>query len=237
MNFKKILRGIKAKKNPEIIVSECVSGNIKEEILRDIANSEFSSAIEKIKNLGFNIKGKNLFEIENSLDIDLMNKWKKESEKIKTIRNYVERQIDMLNLKAIIRIKLMNVDASEFINSTVEGKFLKKNILSSINALEINKENFNSEGINNIIRATPYKDIFKGALDDYKESKSLEKLELLIEKASIEFGLIQNPLSLDYVLSYLKSMWFDVRNVRIILIGKKYKLNPEEIEKLIIKIQ
>jgi len=234
MNLKKILRGIIAKKNPEIIISECVAGNIKDEILRDLANSEFSSAVEKIKNLGFNIQGKNLFEIENALDINLMDKWKREAEKIKAATNYIGRQIDMLNLKSVIRLKLMNRDANDFINKTYEGMFLKKNILSSINALEIDKTNFNSEGINNIIRVTPYEDRFKEALEDYKESRSLEKLELMIENASAKFGLVQNPLSLDYILSYLKRMWFDVRNIRIMLVGKKYKLPKEEIEKLLV---
>jgi len=238
-NLKRILRALKAKgvngsegKSTEEILAECIEGNIKDEILKEIANSEFKSAVDKIKTLGFEISGENLFEIENSLDINLIKKWAREAETIKPIEKFVKKRIDALNLKAVVRFKILGIDAGDFINRTAQGAYLNFEILNQINAAQINRNNI--DAIQGILSGTPYENLFAQVFEEFKKTKSMDAFELGIESASASSSVIQNPISLEYVLAYLRKMWFDVRNIRVLLVGKKYKISNEEIHKMMV---
>jgi len=233
-NLKRILRGIKAKKNVDEILAECIEGNIKDEILKEIAGAEFKSAIDKIRNLGIEIEGENLFDVENSMDLYLIRKWKKEAEHVKVIEKFVKHRIDMLNLKAIIRTKILNIDAGNFIKNTVEGMYLNFEILNKINSLQINKENVDQ--ILGVLTQTPYEDLFATVFERFKKTKNLDVFESEIELASASYGVIQNPISLEYIITYLRRMWFDVRNIRVILVEKNYGMKEDEIRKSVILI-
>lgn len=242
-NLKRISRALKAKsvsrneKITEEILAECIEGNIKEEILREIANTEFRSAIDKIRTLGFEIEGENLFEVENSLDINLIRKWAREAETIKPIEKFVKKRIDALNLKAVIRMKILGIDADNFIKKTSQGAFLNFEILNTINAIQISKENVNVDAISGILSETPYGDLFSKVFEEFRRTKSLDMFELGIESACVSPAVIQNPISLEYVLAYLRRMWFDVRNVRVLLVGKKYGVKDTEIANMMIRFQ
>lgn len=236
-NLKRILRSLKAKssglgKNTDEILAECIEGNIKVEILKEIANTEFKSAVDKIRTLGFEIEGENLSDVENSLDINLIKKWKKEAETIKPIEKFVKKRIDTLNLKAIIRMKILGKDASDFIKRTSQGEYLNFEILNTLNAAQISSENV--DAVQGILSGTPYGDLFEKIFEDFKRTKSLDVFELKIEAVSASPRVIQNPISLEYVLAYLREMWFDVRNIRVLLVGKKYGLKDDEIREMMI---
>ncbi|MDI6730508.1 MAG: V-type ATPase subunit [Candidatus Altarchaeum sp.] len=238
-NLKRILRALKSKgingnegKNTDEILAECIEGNIKVEILKEIANTDFKCATGKIKTLGFEVDGENLFDIENSLDINLIRKWAREAEKVKVIEKFVKKRIDTLNLKAIIRMKILGVDADNFIKKTTSGAYLNFEILNAINAAQINKENI--DAIQGILAGTSYENLFAHVFEEFKKTKSIDMLELDIESTSASVAVIPNPISLEYVLTYLRKMWFDVRNIRVLLVGKKYGVNNEEINKMMV---
>ncbi len=238
-NLKRILRALKAKsvsgkegKSTDEILAECIEGNIKDEILKELANTEFKSAVDRIRTLGFEIEGENLFEIENSLDINLIRKWAREAEKVKVIEKFVKKRIDALNLKAVIRMKILGVDADNFIKKTSQGAYLNFEILNAINAAQINKENI--DAIQGILSGTPYGDLFAQIFEEFKKTKSMDTFELEIDAAAASPAVIQNPISLEYVITYLRKMWFDVRNMRVLLVGKKYGVNNEEISKMMV---
>jgi len=237
-NLKRILRALKSKsisgqqKSTDEILAECIEGNIKEEILKEIANTEFKSAIDKIRALGFEIEGENLFDIENSMDINLIRKWAKDTEKVKVIEKFVKKKVDVLNLKAIIRMKLLGVDADNFIKKTSQGEYLNFEILNALNAAQISKENI--DAILGILTGTPYEELFTQVFEEFKKTKSLDMFELWIESACASGTVIQNPISLEYVVTYLRKMWFDVRNMRVLLVGKKYGVSDVEINKMMV---
>ncbi|OQX21859.1 MAG: hypothetical protein BWK75_02215 [Candidatus Altiarchaeales archaeon A3] len=237
-NLKRVLRALKSKsvsrngKNTDEILAECIEGNIKDEILKEIANTEFKSAVDKIRNLGFEIEGENLFDIENSLDINLIRKWAIAAEKVKVIEKFVKKRIDALNLKAVIRMKILGIDADNFIKKTSQGAYLNFEILNEINAAQISKDNL--DAIHGILTGTPYENLFAQVFEEFKRTKSLDMFELGIESAAASPAVILNPISLEYVITYLRKMWFDVRNMRVLLVGKKYGVNNEEIKKMMI---
>jgi len=231
-NMKRILRGISNNKKVEDMLSECVEGKIKEDDLREIANSDFRGAVDKIKSFGFMLTEENLFDIENQLDLLLMRKWIRESEQIGALRGTIRKQIDMLNLKALIRFKVWGIETDKFIKNMVIGMFLRMPEINEIVSSGVTVKNI--DAINDVMRKTPYGDTFKEAFEDYKKTKNLEKLEVMIESAFSGFVLSQEPLTLGYVIAYLRKMKLDARNIRIMLVCKKYGIESDEIKKLIV---
>lgn len=231
-NLKRIIRGISNNKKVDEIIAECIEGNIKENDLREIANSDLRSAIDKIKRFGYILTEESLFEAENQLDMLLLKKWIRESEQIGALKGIIRKQIDMLNLKALIRFKVLGIETDKFIRNMVIGMFIRLQEINEIASLPIMTENI--EAVNDVIRKTPYGDTFKDAFEDYKKTRSLEKLEVMIESAFSEFIMSQEPLTLGYVIAYLRKMKLDARNIRIMLICKKYNIDSDEIRKLIV---
>lgn len=230
MNLKRIIRGVSTGKRGEKIISELGAiGNIDETKLQETAAGDLRSALEKIKEFGYatNVNETNLFKIESELDSQLINVWLRECEKVSQLRDTVRIQIDLLNLKSVLRYKVGNIDASEFLENAVVGQNLHREILKEI-------YNTNIESIPDILAKTPYSDTFHEAFDDFKKTGSLEKLELQIEKILSGYVIEYKPLSLNFILSYLRRMRIDARNIRVILVCKGHNIPPEEIRELVV---
>ncbi|ODS35119.1 hypothetical protein BEH94_09360 [Candidatus Altiarchaeales archaeon WOR_SM1_SCG] len=232
VNLKRIARGVTIGKRGEEIISELGAvGNINETKLSEAASGDLRIALEKIRDFGYelNTNETNLFKIESELDAQLINIWLTECEKVHELRDAVRTQIDMLNLKSILRYKLGNIDASEFIENSVTGKHFHREILK-----EIHSAGF--DAVPDILAKTPYGDTFHDAFDDFKKSGSPEKLELRVEKILSGYVIQAQPLSLNFIISYLRRMRIDARNIRVILVCKKHNIPPEEIRELLVSV-
>lgn len=230
MNLKRVVRGVSTGKRGEKIISDLGAiGNIDETKLQEASAGDLRSALEKIKEFGYvlNVNETNLFKIESELDSQLINRWLRECETVSQLRDTVRTQIDLLNLKSVLRYKVGNIDASEFIENSVIGQHLHKEILKEI-------YNTNIESIPEILAKTPYSDTFHEAFDDFKKTGSLEKLELQIEKILSGYVIESQPLSLNFILSYLRRMRIDARNIRVILVCKEHDIPAEEIRELVV---
>jgi len=228
LNLKRILRGINNKRKVEENIQKLgPTGTIDMDKMRDLAGSDMKQAVDKIKAMGYHVKSDDIFNAELDLDRELMSRWLNESERHPSLGNVVREQIDMLNLKVILRMKITGRDPTRFISETRYGKYLVKGILS-----EIAGSGF--ESIPDILNRTPYHGVFDEAFADYKKVGSIEKLELMIEKAISGYMMQQLPLTLEFVVNYLKRMRLDARNMRTILIGKIYGLSAEQIKAMLI---
>jgi len=233
MNLKRVIRGVSRGKRGEDIISELGAiGNINETKLSESASGDLRSALEKIKEFGYfvNVNETNLFKIESELDLQLVTLWIRECETVSDLKNTVRMQIDMLNLKSIIRYKISNIDASDFLENAVIGQNLYREILKEINGAGF-------DAIPDILAKTSYGGTFQESFDDFKKTGSMEKLELQIEKILSGYVIQAQPLSLAFVISYLRRMRIDARNIRVILVCKKHNIQPEEIRDLVVMMQ
>ncbi len=229
INLKRIIRGLFAGKKGETIISELGAiGNISEAQLREIASGDLAAALVKIKDFSYTVNTgeKNLFKIISQMDRQLIKNWLMEGEKVSGLRDTIRTNIDIFNLKSIIRYKLQEIDASEFLDDVVIGQHLSRQLLR-----EIYGTNF--DGIPDILAKTPYGDKFKDSFDDFKKTGSIEKFELQIEKIVSGYVIQSQPLSLNFIISYLRRMKIDARNIRVMLVCKEHGVPAEEIKDMV----
>ncbi|ODS36707.1 MAG: hypothetical protein A7316_09885 [Candidatus Altiarchaeales archaeon WOR_SM1_86-2] len=235
VNIKRVLRGIVNGMSGEKIMMDIGAiGNIKEETLNEMASGDLRSALEKINQLGYALDTTEtyLFEIESMLDRILIARWLREVEKIKDLRDIVGIQIDMYNLRALLRHKLSNIDTSKFMGKTVVGRYLNAGMLNEIASAAGGRGIVDS--LMDILSRTHYGGVFQDALENFKKTGSFEKLELEIEKSLSGFVLQEMPLTLGYIISYLRRMRIDARNIRVMLVCKSHEIEPEEIRELVV---
>ena len=225
-NIKQILRGIYSKKDPEYIMSSiAAAGNISEQELKELAGCDMSTVIRKLQKYNYVFEEGDLFKMETSLDKELIRRWAAEGEKISKLKRVIGMQIDILNLNTLLRFKVLKLDPTSFIKDGF-GSHLRFNQLKEI-------ADSNIDAVPDILERTPYKR-FKEAFEDFKKTRSLEKLEVQTEKELASYVMHEEPLTLAFVVGYLRRMKIDTRNIRMIMVCKANNIPAEEIRGMLV---
>ena len=245
-DIKTILRGKFTNLALETVKKHLVgAGTLSLEFLNKLAEMEIKEILDNLKIMEFSYlkdafkeyKEKNsLAALENALDhfyyTNILEFTKKLPSEGGFFREFLEQEIEILNIINIIRLKRENFDKKdikEYLFSSKEREKNKKmNTLLEINDLTTLMKALEKEEYGNTI---------KKGLEEYEKNASLIELEIGLYKHLLKKSttlMHQHPLSIDVILGYMFAKEIEVRNLRIILKGKQLGLEEDFIEKQLI---
>jgi V/A-type H+/Na+-transporting ATPase subunit C len=242
-DVKTILRGkFTGTDEKSIVNSLTMAGVLGSEFLLDLASKENAEQVLKgsgvldANELKDALKEfdsvKNLVPIENALDRKYYSSTLKFAEMLpeegSLLRNFLIKEVEILNLLTIVRFRKAQLTKKE-----IKDLIIKTGIpnvdsrFESISGLE------QMEDIAKAMEKTEYGKILANGILEYKNTKSLIKLEtdlyrhLLVKSARM---LHMNMLSVDTILAFMFSKEIEARNLRILIKGKQLGLSENFIE-------
>ena len=239
-NIKTILRGKHSKQKDDDIRNLMMPlGNLKESFLNELISK--GSVEEMISLLDFidfeNLKGavksykekKNLFELENALDHDyysfLLAFSKRMPKQGEFFRNLIENEIDVLNIKILMRLKKEKVDKKDIQRYLFyPGAKLSEGQLNRLVEIE------DTGKMIKFLQNAGYSALAK-EMDKKKES--IVAIELMLNKYLLDKVVLllhQHPLSVDVIMGYLFAKEIEVKNLKTIIKGKQLGMKEEFIE-------
>lgn len=136
------------------------------------------------------------------------------------INKYLIILIDLTNIKTLLRVKKLNKEAAFFLSLLIEGGYISNKTFE-----ELYSEDF--EGISNRLKSTEYGNMLKESMEYYNKTDSFAALEKNIDnylmaymKKAKFFNLGPEPL-----VVYMYARETEIRNLRIILVGKLNKVS------------
>ncbi len=167
--------------------------------------------------------------IDNILDKELFNYLGDLTKKINNvfINNFLKLQIDLVNIKILLRTKLMNKEVLFLQNELIDGG--SRTINNFIALFETD--------IKTIIKTLEkyFDNNLKTILEEYEKDQVLPKLEKAFEE--YELNYLKQTKRFNYgpelVVAYYYAKKNAIRNVRLIMTGKLNGISPEEIRQRI----
>lgn len=136
------------------------------------------------------------------------------------IINFVKLNIDLTNIKTLLRVKNQNRNR-EFLNLVlISGGKVDKDIL-------LNCLNESIENIINKLMFTDYGNILKVGLQEYSKNKKLNKFEKLCDNYTMNYLKKSRYISFgpEPILAYIYGKENEIKSIRIILVGKINKVS------------
>lgn len=216
---------------------------LREKTLRDMIESipvkVFKKALEE--KWGYFEETENILPLEVAVDqVSFDEIWKYiENEMGGLDKQVSERvigtEVDTTNIKIILRGKLLDMDSS-----TIENFLLKASYRLRKEAVQ------KSLQVKSIIEAAealavyPYENILRRALKTYEEEKSSTVFEVELDKLiyqvskKVGYGY---PFQIGTILCYLNLKWFEIKNLKTIVVGKEERIIPIHIRKYLIYME
>lgn len=135
------------------------------------------------------------------------------------IINFIKLNIDLTNIKTLLRVKNQNRNR-EFLNLVlIPGGKVDKDIL-------LNCLNESIENIINKLMFTDYGNILKMGLQEYSKNKKLNKFEKLCDNYTMNYLKKSRYISFgpEPILAYIYGKENEIKSIRIILVGKINKV-------------
>ena len=190
----------------------------KKERVSDIINT-FSS-LRKL-----NLNTDSLFELENQLDRAQLEQLYDFAHNLRgqgrVVAGFLKEQLDMLNVRAVLRLRKDEKSKDEIIKYLIKPSKLVLAVLEK-------------ESIEEIVQ---YLHRNKRTQLQGMEKDLFARLELDLEKYLLKKVLLQmhkHLLSANYILAYLLAKEVEVSNLKAIIKGKRFNLDHEFIEKLLV---
>ena len=204
-----------------------------EEVLKNNKIVDFSLLRSGLKDLGEN---KSLVAIENALDKYYYNHLMEFSKILPKegalFRNFLIKEVEILNILTLLRLKKVKFDKNAIMNFIIStGNKSEDKKMKSLAGLD---------DLGELLRAlqrTEYKDSIDKGTEDFKKSNSLIILETELYKYLLNESTLllhQHPLSVDVILGYMLAKDIETRNLRVIIKGKQLGLSEEFIEKQLV---
>lgn len=245
-DIKTILRGKFTKESSEKIKSLIIgAGTLSLEHLYKLSEMEVPEILKNLKVVEYSAlkeaykrytESKTLSPIENALDRNYYNHMLNFIDTIpeegKAFRRFLRKEIEIINIMNIIRLKRENLDKDAieryifYYDSPEKNKKIRP-LLNIDNVRDILKK----------LEKEEYGKEVKEGAESFERTGSFIELEtslyryLLRKSVSISR---QNPLSIDVILGYMFSKEMDMRNLRLILKGKELSLDENFIEKQLV---
>tara|TARA_B100001750_G_scaffold12033_1_gene8739 strand:- start:4526 stop:5542 length:1017 start_codon:yes stop_codon:yes gene_type:complete len=140
-------------------------------------------------------------------------------------RGFVQLQIDVANLKTIMRLRHRGVGGHGEL--LISGGNLDESLLGATNSVA---------DILPVIEGTAYQEFLQPILEEFEDNglnKSIQALENHVSTASRRYSYLY-PLSILPILDYLLRKEKEVRNLRTIVRGKDLELSNEQIEEIMV---
>ena len=247
-NVKTILRGKTSKaRDDEILETLVPAGAFSDEYLRSLVAmtsiQEIMEVLERQPSLGITpellrevVDTGRLAPLEDHLDkvmyYDLLDVVKPTGTAERLLRDFVRREIDVSNLKVLLKLKAERIPEERIQKYLIPG-----GMEFSIDKLRVIAQ---SEGMVQLLeeleRSSMYEDI-KAAIEKFKADKQLSGLTIALDKALIgtseKFAHFY-PLSVLPIVNYMIRKKVEVDNIRIIARGKQSALPNRVIEELLV---
>lgn len=204
-------------------------------LLRDAGYRQaLEGALEDYREIGF------LIPLESALDNYVIGELWKNVHKLKGLdvkvaEELLGTEIDILNMKVILRSKALAI-GEDYIRRFLLPVFYaltNENIAMSIKA----------DGVENAIHELEvkyYEKTLAEALKAYRASNSVFPVELVLDRLLLKTNQAisvkhPSPFHIGVLLAFLNLKWFEVKNLRSIVVGKENKVPSEKIwESLVI---
>ena len=142
--------------------------------------------------------------------------------------NFVRREIDITNLRTLLRLKRQGMEHDKIMEYMVpRGAMLDGEVLRKLAQATTFDEFLN------MLKETPYWQDISEAVEKYRETKSLNAIEVGLTKSQIRYAdKISHayPLSITPILGYVISKTTEINNLRTIARGKETHLSDEAIK-------
>jgi len=247
-NVKTVLRGKIAKiKDEEIADTLVPAGAFSEAYLESLIQmesiQEIMDVLSKEPSLGITqelvrevIDTGRLAPLEDHLDkilyYDLLRVIEPTNTPDKLLRDFVKREIDVTNLKVLLKLKAEHISEDKIAKYLIPG------------GMEFNMDKIRglarAEGLAQIIeeleRSSMY-DAVKASVEQFKADRKLSDITIALDKALIgtseKFAHFY-PLSVLPIINYMTRKKVEVDNIRIIARGKESRLSTKVIENLLV---
>jgi V/A-type H+/Na+-transporting ATPase subunit C len=136
--------------------------------------------------------------------------------------NYVRMNIDLINIKTLLRVKKQNKDREFFRQTIIDGGRIDRDIL--LNSLNESMDSFAGR-----ISHTDYHSILRLGLEEYNKSGRINVFEKLSENMVMQYVKKAKYVSfgVEPVIAYLAAKEAEIKAIRIVLVGKLNKVAPE----------
>jgi V/A-type H+-transporting ATPase subunit C len=256
INIKTLIRATKTKTSMDEAVSNIVPvGNLTKDLCRDILSH--SPTIEGIlgslsdSKCGFIVRealvrykeAGDLMPIELALDKAAYQGIFDSIEKLKGLDKLIARNIlgieaDTINIKTILRGKARGVPKDRIKEYFLPSFLVDEQVLEK--AIETTDVKALAEYL--IKAAETKENLFyqKFFLQILEHCDSLlSKLESILERASLGMSLYMQKkhlkyYNISYVLAFLNLKWFEIRNLRCIIVGSERKISPTQVKRFLI---
>lgn len=212
---------------------EFLMNMLKKETIEDVLRNIPFFHFKKIKPAFEKFKEKNLLvDIENALDKYYYEYLMVFTEMLpkegKLFKEFLEAEIEVINILMIIRLKREGVNNEDIKNYLIltEDKVKDNKFLRLLNIENI--ESF-PEKISNRELAK----ILAEGIKKYKDTKTLTYVESALYKYLLRKSILllhQHPLSIDVILGYMFAKEIEVKNLKTLVKGKQLGLSEEFIE-------
>ncbi|PIN86730.1 ATP synthase A1 subunit C [Candidatus Woesearchaeota archaeon CG10_big_fil_rev_8_21_14_0_10_44_13] len=239
-NIKTILRARHSRQKEEDIKSLVMpTGKLDESFFTDLSKKE--SVEEIVRSLNFirfdNLKEavhsykekKSLFELENAIDHDyysyLLEFAKRMPKQGLFFREFVENEIDMLNLRVMLRLKKEKANKRE----------IKRYLFypgAKLGPQELNRLS-EADDLGSMIKSLSKEGYGKISRELEKSKDSIIMMELKLNKFLLDRAALllhQHPLSIEVILGYMLAKEIEIRNLKTIIKGKQLGMKEEFIE-------
>lgn len=214
---------LSGKKLSDMMKSESVEDFVRKLQAMEILPKTINSALQEYK------EKNSIAEIENILDREYYSRMIEFTKTIpsqgKLFKQFLESEIEMVNIINILRLKRAGKTKSE-LPAYILGK--PSQFLNSLALSE------NREETANLLSA---KGVSEKAAGSFTESESIAGIELELGKSLLNrtrLLLRQHPLSVDTILGYMFAKEVEVKNLRMLLKSRQLNLEDEFIEQQII---
>lgn len=257
LNVKTLLRAAKAEMDIDETIKHIIPvGSLTEDQYRDklsssptvesvietVASSEFDPIIKEVMVNSKVIDG-NILLLELALDKAVYGNIFESIENLKGLDKLIAKNVlgiesDATNIKIILRCKATGIHKDQIKKYFLPSFVFNEEILQ--NALELPDTKSIAEylletadAINNPF----YNDMFSQIIQYCKSS--LSQIEAILESASLKTSLniLKKYLkyyNIGFILAFLNLKWFEIRNLRCIIVGSERKIAPEQIRRSLV---
>jgi vacuolar-type H+-ATPase subunit C/Vma6 len=255
-NVKTLLRATKARMNVNEAVKHIVpvgklskdrckdilsTSSTVEDVIGALSDSEYGAIMGEV--LVENKETDDLFALELALDMASYTKIFEAIEKLKGVdktiaRNVLGIEVDAINVKSILRDKERGTPKDQTKMHFMPPFLLDEGTLEK--ALESKDVKSIAEyllGVAEAVKNPFYKSIFSQILREC--NSPLSKLEVILDKAALAISLDMlkkyfKYYNIGYIMAFLNLKWFEIRNLRCIIVGSERKTAPFQIKRFLI---
>jgi V/A-type H+-transporting ATPase subunit C len=209
-----------------------------EELITELKETEYSDIIDDAMS-DFK-ETKVILPFEANLDKYFYEEWSETvsdtlDDDLSVLGSFVNVQIDVINLKIILRSRLDGLEYNDIKDFLINGG----NQLSQWKL----KDLMNNEKISEIINSlegTDYIDVMRDIVPQYEKTNSISPFELALDKYVMEKGRKlgkKRPTTIGPIFDFLCRKKIEIKNLKTIFQGKKEGFPPEKIKKMLIGVQ